>query len=282
MDNKRLYQIVVILAVSLLTLSLYLAGKNSSTGILQLSEGTMPNQESDWDFNMRSAIAMELEKDSVKSVVGALYPQDAERADPMTWMPQVAQAWDSLGHSLFAGYYFEQLAKHTGSVDYWYKAGFRFFNLVNLTSDTLARRELGAHALEALKATLVLDASNLKAKAELGVLYMELLPDGVTPMTGVGLLMEVLQEDSNHLEALYYMSYLSMKSGQYDKAVKRLKKLVSLVPLEAKYHEYLANAYLQAGKPDKALGSIRRYAELDGRPNAQKRADFFIKQLNNN
>lgn len=281
MMNKRLIQIVAILAVGLLITILYISGKNSSSANLNVDPKAKLPDQSDWDYNLASAIELELEKDSVSVNFGDLYQIKSDPIDSISWLPKVAAKWDSLGHSLFAGYYFEKLAKKTNSAENWYEAGFRFFNLLNRTNDSFARNEIGAHAINSLQKTVELDPNNLKAKSELGVSYMEIMPAGVTPMMGVGLLREVLQQDSSNIEALYYLAYLSMKSGQYDKAVERLTKLTELQPDVASYYEYLANAYLQAGNKEKATESITRYAELTNSESAREKADQFIKQFNN-
>ena len=278
--NKRLIQIALVLFISLLVVTLYIKGKNSAQGQLELSsEAKLPNQ-SDWDFNITAAIDLEIAKDSVSISFGNLYTESV--SDSIQWFPKVAKIWDSLGHSLFAGYYFEKLAKATNEPDHWYKAGSRFFNLVNRTSDTFARREIGYHTIKSLEKTIALDPKNLKAKAELGVSYMELMPKGITPMQGVGLLMEVMQQDSSNIDALYYLAYLSMKSGQFDKAIARLNKLIELDPTEASYYEYLANAYLKAGDNDMAKKTYLKYAEITTDDASRERALNFVDQLNSN
>ncbi|MGB0430190.1 MAG: tetratricopeptide repeat protein [Bacteroidia bacterium] len=278
--NKRLIQIAVVLFISLLVITLYIKGKNSAQDKLELSsEVKLPNQ-SDWDFNIQSAIDLELAKDSISLSFGNLYSEPI--SDSVKWIPKVANIWDSLGHSLFAGYYFEKLATLTNDANHWYKAGSKYFNLVNRTNDSFARREIGNHTIVTLSKVVELDPNNLKAKSELGVSYMELLPKGVSPMTGVGLLREVIQQDSNNVDALYYLAYLSMKSGQYDKAVVRLEKLTSLKPEEASFYEYLATAYLKAGNKEMAKSTIMKYTELTNSDVSRERALKFIEQLNSN
>ncbi|MFY0675025.1 MAG: tetratricopeptide repeat protein [Bacteroidia bacterium] len=279
MMTKRPIQIALALVVSLLVVTIFMQGKNSATDTLEVSpQAKLPNQ-SNWDFNLQGAIEGELEKDSIAIHFGSLYEVESE--DSINWLPKVAQKWDSLGHSLFAGYYFEKLAEKSNKSTDWYSAAVRYFNLVNRTNDTFARREIGNRAINSLQKTVELDPTNLKAKAELGVSYMEILPAGVSPMTGVGLLREVLELDSNNIDALYYLSYLSMKSGQYDKAVVRLEKLTKLEPEEPAYYEYLANAYLKAGDENSAERAIRKYAELEEDEGAKKSALDFIEKLNN-
>lgn len=279
--NKRLTQIVVILAASLLILTIYLSGKNSSSVTKELNPNAKLPEQSDWDFNLKSAIDFELQKDSISMVMSPMYDIAKFDNDSAKWLKTLAEGWDDLGHGLFAGYYYEKLAKISKNSEIWYKAGFRYFNLLNRTNDSIAKTEIGNHAIFALQKTIELDPNNLKAKAELGVCYMEILPKGVSPMTGVGLLREVLQLDSNNIEALYYLAYLSMKSGQYDKAIERLTKLTKLQPEVASYYEYLANAYLQAGDKENAAQSITTYAKLAGSNDAMLKANQFIEQLNN-
>lgn len=58
-------------------------------------------------------------------------------------------------------------------------------------------------------------------------------------MQGVQLLKEVETLDSNYIEAQHLLMILAIQSNQYEKAVKRLKKLISLQPENSFYKELL-------------------------------------------
>ena len=273
-------QIALVVAVIGIIALVYFSGKNSTEKTVEFQEGASVAPHSDeWGFNIESAIEMELEKPGLSPLITELYPK-GENVDTLTWLPVVARAWDSLGHGLFAGYYFEKLALKTGNADHWYFAGQRFFGLSNRTTDTFARRQISNRAIFTLEKTIALNPMNLRAKAELGVSYMENIQKGRSPMMGIGLLREVLQVDSLQVDALYYLGYLSMKSSQFDKAASRFRKLTQLQPDVPMYYDLLANAYAKLGKKEKAMKAMQTMAELLKTEEADKRLDEFSEALN--
>lgn len=271
-------QIGIIVAVGLLIGAIYYAGKNSPEGSIEIDGTVKPVDETDWDYNIGLTIEDLLKVDSIASFMKGVYPKNPSQ-DSSMWLQSAAKSWDSLGHDLMAGYYYEKLAKKTNLATDWYAAAGRFFSLQNLAPDSFVRSQLADHAIEGLKKTIELEPDNLKAKAELGVSYME--NPNMPPMMGIGLLREVLQVDPDHTEALYYMGYLSMKSGQYEKAVERLSRLTELHPERPEYYQYLSQAYLQLGDKENAITALQSYIDKESNEEARSTALKLIEQLNN-
>jgi len=87
------------------------------------------------------------------------------------------------------------------------------------------------------------------------------------PMEAIMLLREVVQEDSNHRDAHFWLGEFSVQSGQMDKAVERFRRVVSLDPAFAPGVEKLATVYLQLGQADSADAVVHRF--LDRYPQAE-------------
>lgn len=270
--------ILFFVALGLLTTVIYFSGKNTSEGHIEFSSETKAPGQSDWDYNIGLTIEDLLKVDSIATFMAEVYPKE-EALDSMIWLQKAAKAWDSLGHGLMSGYYHEKLAAKTNDPKDWYTAGKLFFNLQNSTSDTVIRQELASHAISSLEKTVSLDPGNLDAKAELGVSYME-RPNN-PPMQGIGLLREVLQVNPDHNGALYYLASLSIKSGQFDKAVERLSRLIELNPDNAFYYRYLALTYLELDDKANAISSFENYLERETDEAARAEALKLIEQLKN-
>ena len=69
-------------------------------------------------------------------------------------------------------------------------------------------------------------------------------------MQGIQELLAVVRKDSTNMKAQQMLGVGGIVSGQFDKAVERLKKVVAAEPQNAEATAYLADAY--AGKGDKA------------------------------
>lgn len=77
-------------------------------------------------------------------------------------------------------------------------------------------------------------------------------------MEGVGLLKEVLKKDDENIDAIWELGKLSMESSQYDKAIIRFEKFVSLTEENDKTSGliFLADAYFLSGFEQKALDAL--------------------------
>ena len=75
------------------------------------------------------------------------------------------------------------------------------------------------------------------------------LIQGSNPMEGIFMFREILQEDPENTDALYYLGLLSNQTGQYENAVERFNQLISIDSSDKR-------AYLQLGISNYQLGNI--------------------------
>ncbi len=99
------------------------------------------------------------------------------------------------------------------------------------------------------------------------------------PMRGIGMLTEILEKDSEHEAAIYNLGILSIQSTQYDKAVERFEKLVSLYPENLQAQFYLGFSYKEAGDKDKAREQFEKVKTLDKDPEVQATVDSYLEEI---
>ena len=77
-------------------------------------------------------------------------------------------------------------------------------------------------------------------------------------MGGVTKLKKVLESDENNIDAIWQLGKLSMQSSQYDKAIVRFEKFITLVEGDDKASGliYLADAYFLSGELEKSLNAL--------------------------
>lgn len=81
------------------------------------------------------------------------------------------------------------------------------------------------------------------------------------PMAGIQDLLTIVREDSTQIDAQYYLGLFSIKSGQFDKAVNRFKKVIKFAG-QKKYPDTRYNlAVSLEGMGDKAsaLSQMEQY-----------------------
>lgn len=82
------------------------------------------------------------------------------------------------------------------------------------------------------------------------------------PMKGIGLLTQVLETDPEQTDALYMLGEFSIESGQFEKALERFKKLLSLRPLNADYYFKLSEVFSRMNQKDSAEYYLKQGVNL--------------------
>jgi len=101
-----------------------------------------------------------------------------------------------------------------------------------------------------------------------------------TPMEGIGKVRQVIEKDSNNVFALTVLGYGSIISGQYDKAIERFGKVVTLQPNNLEAILRIAEVYER--KADTA-NAIKWYSNalpvIANNPNLKAALEQRIKEL---
>ena len=103
---------------------------------------------------------------------------------------------------------------------------------------------------------------------------------GQPPMAAITKLRDLADEHPDNVEAQFHMGMLSWQSGQYDKSMERLRKVIALDPKG--YPDawaYLGQAYGTLDSLDKAIAAIETYKTLVTDTALQHGADRFLAEL---
>lgn len=93
------------------------------------------------------------------------------------------------------------------------------------------------------------------------------LVEGANPMEGIMQLRELVVKDSTNVDAQYYLGLFSVKSGQYDKAMERFDKVLSLKPDDIKYQVEVGYQFMVMDSVILALHCFERGLQLDSTDN---------------
>lgn len=119
------------------------------------------------------------------------------------------------------------------------------------------------------------EPGNLDVKTKMAMTYLS----SQNPMQGILMLREVLEVDPKNELAMFNMGMLSIQSGQYDKAIERLKDLVSTYPDHVQGHLLLGVAYMNTKDKVKAREQFELVKKLDSDPAVLAAADSYLKDL---
>jgi tetratricopeptide (TPR) repeat protein len=193
-----------------------------------------------------------------------------------TVFDSLAAIWDGAGVPGMAARCFQQKAQKVGGEKNWVNAAFRFFDAFKAASDSTESSWFVSKAIESYDQVLKINPSNLNAKTDLGILYAEATDQ---PMRGITLLREVVTENPLHENAQMNLGFLSMKSGQYDKAIERFNMVLQINRSRIDAHVYLGEAYLQKGNPDSAIVNFEIFKNLSNDQDLINQIDQYIAEI---
>ena len=98
-------------------------------------------------------------------------------------------------------------------------------------------------------------------------------------MPGVLLLKKVEAKDPDNKQMNLILGSLAVVSGQYDKAITRLEKLIKLDPENAEAYYHLAEAYQAVGRKEDAIKSLEQCKKLVNDPAFSAQIDSYIQQI---
>ena len=131
---------------------------------------------------------------------------------------------------------------------------------------------------------LQLDPGNDDLKVGLGSCYVYgqgMAGDPQQTMKGIQQLLEVVRNDSNNMKAQMVLGIGAVISGQNEKAVERLNKVVSFDPHNLEAVSWLADAYAATGDKINAIKWYEQSKHLVNNPEFSKEINERIKSLNN-
>lgn len=103
---------------------------------------------------------------------------------------------------------------------------------------------------------------------------------GQPPMEAIRKLRTFADEHPDNVEGQYHMALLSWQSGQYDKSMERLKKVIALDPKGyPDAYAFLGQAYGSLDSTDKAIAAIETYKTLVTDTTLLHGADRFLTDL---
>jgi len=266
----RKNQLFLLLAVTALVGFLFYKGYKTPTA--SIAKSSIASKEFDFNDYLNTASQ---KLDSVSKVKLEAIGNNAK--DTLALQRKIV-LWDSAGYSFIAAHYLHDLAEIMQDERTWFAAGSKFYMLAASESDSLIATRAAIEAKHALEKVIKINANNLDAKNALAACYIEVDQD---VMKGVSLLKEVVEKDSNNIQAIYTLGMLSVQSNQLEKAKERFEKLIRLQPFNAEYYFYLAEIYAKTGDTPTAIKTYEKCKTLLTDKEAKKEVDTIIKKLKN-
>ncbi len=137
-------------------------------------------------------------------------------------------------------------------------------------------------AIDLFERAIKLNPENDELKIGLGSCYIYGKGRSGNPqetMQGIQQLLSVVRKDSNNMQAQMMLGVGGLVSGQFDKSIERLKKVVTAQPQNPEAVAYLADAYAGKGDKESALKWYNVSKRLINNPHYIEEVDARIKTL---
>lgn len=192
---------------------------------------------------------------------------------------QLASFWRDSAHMLLpAAWYTAEAAKLENSEKNLTFAARFFLDGVQRQENPALRKWMASQAKELFEKALELNPANDSTKVGLGSCYIF---GGIseTPMQGILMVREVADRDPANTYAQYTLGIGSLLSGQLDKAIERLLKVVQYEPANADAVLLLADTYEQLGDKANAVKWYEASKKLINNPEFKQDVDKRINSL---
>ncbi len=226
------------------------------------------------------ALARKNLKPDLRAVLTAVESSISTNRDPV----ERGHMYDSLSHYLgvnkeyvLAAYFLEQKAiGNNGSGSDWQQAGERYSSAAGFQDDQQNVSALLDAAMRCFNKAIELEPKNLDAKVGLGMCIVEGTND---PMKGIGMILDVVKEDSTNVNAQLALADFSVRRNAPDLAIKRYQNALALRPDFYGLHLNIADLYEQMGDTASALTHLEKYVEIETDPVMKNDVENAIRKL---
>jgi len=272
MSKTKKAQVLLISLGLLLVVFIYLTPKNTPNE--KEVEAPLNSALTDFSFaeyrsNSRNILSWEegQRSDSLNSII---------ESASIEVFDSLAVVYDAINRPGVSAYYFETKASKDNKEKSYLNAAYRYFDAFKISKDSLESAYFVQKAIVNYRKVISINPDNLNAKTDLGVC----LTEGTSqPMQGIQMLREVVEADPNHEYAQMNLGFLSVKSGQYEKAIERFRKVVEINPSRLDMYVYLGEAYAQIGDFDNAILNLQIFANLSGEAELVSEVESYIEKL---
>lgn len=270
---------LIILAIGLVVILYFMPDKAKVDKITEGPESPPADEHIAHAFSMEKAIesAKMQFRPAQLALVNELDAQLKRSAQPSAGLlDSLARAWDALKQPGIAAGYFEQKAGLDNTEKSYIDASYRYFDAYKASEDSVAQSGWVQKAIACYQKVLELNPANLDAKTDLGVCYAEGTND---PMKGIMLLRDVVKENPEHENAQLNLGFLSVKSGQYEKAMERFDKVLQVNPGRLDVYIFKGETALQMGNKQMAMEFFNTFMKESTDERMKKQVAAYISEL---
>jgi outer membrane protein len=205
----------------------------------------------------------------------AQWSGDSKNEKNAIFADSLANLYARAGKFDSSAWFAEESAEFFNTVGSWIKAGDHYYQAYGFAVEAGRQQQYAERAQYFYNKVLEKSPGNLEVKTKLAMTLL----NQQNPMQAIGMLREVISQDPKNELALYNMGMLSIQSGQHDRAVTWLTKLVEVNPSHTQGHLLLGIAHMNQGDKAAAKSQFEKVKLLDEDPSVHATVDSYLKDL---
>ena len=167
---------------------------------------------------------------------------EGDTAARLVNLEELSGKWYSIGKFGVAAAYAEEIAEIRQTETAWSIAGINYTYCLQREESDKVKSYCNDQAIKAFETAYSMNPQNFDHQINLALVYVE-NPPSDNPMRGIRMLLDLNQQQPENVGVLVQLGRLAMKTNQFEKAVTRLEKAVSLQPQNFRANCLLADAY---------------------------------------
>ena len=231
------------------------------------TESPVPDMSGNHAADSVSLVRIETLKKDLKSISG--------KKDRTRLLEQLGEAYLKSNRYDSAGAYFEKAALLSSDPELIFKSGNAYFEGMAFASQPSKLDFLARKTREVLEKVPSNDPLSVDAQAKIAMTWV----NSETPMKGILKMRDLAEKNPENEFLSYQLGMLSFQSGQFDKAISRLQKVLIMRPDFSVAYLYLGQAFQQSGKIPEAIRSLEKYRDELNDPALRNEVQQYIEQL---
>ncbi|MEL6987301.1 MAG: hypothetical protein AAGK97_05675, partial [Bacteroidota bacterium] len=160
----------------------------------------------------------------------------------ISYLKNLSSEWYNMKEYAIAGKYAFDVAEKTDTEEAWSIAGSTFAIGAKNYSDQKKKDYCTNNAIQAFENAASINPENINHRLNIGLCLTD-NPRKENPMEGVQMLLELNKKYPESIPVLIQLARLGMKTGQFEKAVQRLNKVLSLDENNKRANCMIVDAY---------------------------------------
>ncbi len=185
-----------------------------------------------------------------------LIEKETDESNRLMLLEQLAGLWYSYGRYDVSGHYAEEIANKRNTPEAWSIAGTTYTLGIKNASDDQIKAFCAERARGSFDQAKLLKPENPEVDLNKAMTYVY-LPEETNPMAGIQMLLRVKDQYPDYAPVYRQLGTLAIQTGQYEKALERLRQALNLELEDKKTSCLLVQAFDALGQID----SARFYAD---------------------